>query len=218
MRFEFKKAAQCLNYFARLHKRHELSKLNALKLVFLADRYHLRKYGRLITNDEYYAMRYGPVPSFAKDLIDSVVILSREEKDYLSRFIAPCLDRQHHYQSIANVDQDELSETDMEALRFVGDNFCRPEKHVDLVKLTHLFPEWKKHEAKLSGGCTRVKMSVEDFLDVTGIPEEYAPLDDAGSAGLKECLKEQNEIAGALLKTKKTPEKRFQACFLRVII
>ena len=53
-------------------------KMKALKLVYIADRYHLRKYGRLITNDTYFAMNYGPVPSGTKDIAEaSEVFLDR---------------------------------------------------------------------------------------------------------------------------------------------
>lgn len=64
--FAYKKAAQTLNYFA-IKNGGEIDKLHALKLVFFADRYHLRKYGRPITNDQYWAMRFGPVASGVKD-------------------------------------------------------------------------------------------------------------------------------------------------------
>jgi hypothetical protein len=44
--------------------------MKALKLAFFADRFHLRQFGRPITNDECHAMEYGPVPSGCKDLAE----------------------------------------------------------------------------------------------------------------------------------------------------
>lgn len=41
----------------------------ALKVLYFADRIHLERYGRLICGDSYVAMRYGPVPSGAYDLV-----------------------------------------------------------------------------------------------------------------------------------------------------
>ena len=67
--FAYKKATQALNFFA-IENGGEIEKLHALKLIFFADRYHLRKYGRPITNDQYWAMRLGPVPSGTKDLFE----------------------------------------------------------------------------------------------------------------------------------------------------
>lgn len=58
--FAYRKAAQALNYFA-IQNGGEIEKLQALKLIYFADRYHLRKYGRPITNDQYWAMNFGPV-------------------------------------------------------------------------------------------------------------------------------------------------------------
>ena len=51
MSFSYKKATQALNYFARQSGGH-LHKMKALKLLFFADRFHLRKSGRPLTNDE----------------------------------------------------------------------------------------------------------------------------------------------------------------------
>lgn len=53
--------------------------MKALQLVYFADRYHLRKFGRPITNDEYFAMPYGPVASGAKDIAEGSIGLSTHE-------------------------------------------------------------------------------------------------------------------------------------------
>ena len=50
--FDYKKAVQAINFFARKNGG-KITKLEVLKLIFFADRYHLRKYGRPITNDQY---------------------------------------------------------------------------------------------------------------------------------------------------------------------
>jgi uncharacterized phage-associated protein len=46
-----------------------LSQYDILKMIFLADKGHLNAYGRPVTFDNYYAMKEGPVPSFAYDLL-----------------------------------------------------------------------------------------------------------------------------------------------------
>jgi len=46
-----------------------LSQYDILKMIFLADKAHLNAYGRPVTFDNYYAMKEGPVPSFAYDLL-----------------------------------------------------------------------------------------------------------------------------------------------------
>ena len=66
--FDFKKATQALNYLA-MNFGGKINKMQAIKLIYFADRYHLRKYGRPVTNDEYVAMGYGSVGSKKKTLL-----------------------------------------------------------------------------------------------------------------------------------------------------
>lgn len=46
------KATQALNYLAR-ENGGEINRMKALKLVYLADRYHLRTFGRPVVGDDY---------------------------------------------------------------------------------------------------------------------------------------------------------------------
>ena len=48
-----------------------------VKSLFLADRSHLNRYGRLITNDSYVAMEHGPVPSVAYGLLKGAKSVKR---------------------------------------------------------------------------------------------------------------------------------------------
>ena len=157
--FAYKKAAQALNFFA-IQNGGEIEKLHALKLVFFADRYHLRKYGRPITNDQYWAMPLGPVPSAVKDLFD-LDSASSPERHYAERYFKPGA-RAHSICSCVAVDFHVLSQSDKEALEFSWNTFGR---RSGIVKKTHEYPEWKRHEAALKGGNTRVPMDYLDFLD-----------------------------------------------------
>jgi len=49
----------------------KFSQYDIVKSLFFADRSHLNRYGRLITNDNYIAMKHGPVPSLGYDLLKS---------------------------------------------------------------------------------------------------------------------------------------------------
>lgn len=53
--FDYRKTTQALNFFAVKNGGH-INKMRSIKLIYFADRFHLRKYGRPITNDEYFAM------------------------------------------------------------------------------------------------------------------------------------------------------------------
>lgn len=137
--------------------------MKALKLFFFADRYHLRKYGRPIFNDEYFAMNYGPVPSGAKDLVEGSDFRPAVEKAYSGQFI-DAVDR-YEYASIAAVEEAVFSTTDRESLAYVWDHFGALDKFA-LADMSHKYPEWKKREAALVSECSsRVKMSFLDFLD-----------------------------------------------------
>lgn len=159
--FAHRKATQALNFFAR-QENGRINKLKALKLIYFADRYHLRLYGRPITNDRYLAMKFGPVASSCKDLAEMSEFLGEEERNYAERFLTP---DGHDYESIEEVERCEFSETDLEALAFAWREYGKLDKY-KLVDATHLFPEWKRHEARLSSGCeSRVPMHYPDFIE-----------------------------------------------------
>lgn len=159
--FDYKKATQALNYFIN-KAGGVVNKMKALKLVYLADRYHLRKYGRLITNDTYFAMSYGPVPSGVKDIAEaSELFLGDEERAYSSQYLEPI--NILTLKSINAVDNTVLSESDIEALDFAWEQFGHFDQF-QLSELTHQYPEWKKHEKALELD-SRIQIRLEDFLE-----------------------------------------------------
>jgi uncharacterized phage-associated protein len=118
-----------------------LSKLNGkynftalLKLLFFADRYHIRQYIRPVTTDSYVAMPNGPVASFLYDVFKgsypSIKDFVREGYDV-------------HLQT-EEKQFDELSESDIEALEFALTNF-RKFNYSKLINISHEYPEWKRY-------------------------------------------------------------------------
>jgi uncharacterized phage-associated protein len=161
--FSHRKATQALNFFAA-KAGGKINKMKALKLVYFADRYHLRRYGRPVVGDEYVAMNYGPVASGTKDIAEMSDFLGEEEKVYAKRFIRPT-ETALGYSSVADVDGKVLSESDHEALEFAWTRFGRVEKY-ELAKLTHRYPDWKRHEPALrSKVVSRAPMNYRDFLE-----------------------------------------------------
>jgi len=161
--FSHRKATQALNFFAR-KAGGRINKMKALKLVYFADRFHLRKFGRPVVGDEYLAMNYGPVASSTKDLAEMSDFLGEEEQRYAKRFIRPA-DSAITYESVHDLDKKVLSASDQEALTFAWSRFGRVDKF-ELSKLTHRYPDWKRHKAALqSNVVTRVPMNYRDFLD-----------------------------------------------------
>ncbi len=192
--FSHRKATQALNYFAR-QDGNRINKLKALKLIYFADRHHLRRYGRPITNDHYLAMNFGPVASSCKDLAEMSDFLGDHEKEYAEQFLSPETNR--HYRSTADVDADVLSETDLESLRFAWEQYGEMDRFA-LADLTHQFPEWKRHEAQLSSpDVSRIEMSYTDFLEnpSSGV-DALPPLSEEEREDLKADLKDIATIEG----------------------
>jgi len=185
--FNLRKATQALTFFA-LKEGRVMNKMKALKLFYLADRFHLRKYGRLISNDIYFAMEYGPVPSSTKDIAENSAFLSGKERSYSEHYIKP-VDAQN-YKAVSAYDADALSASDLEALEHVWKNFGRYDQF-KLVDITHEFPEWKKHKIALEID-PRIEMDLFDFLDESGTAQDkFFKLRESGKESIKEELREQ---------------------------
>ena len=139
--------------------------MKALKLVDFADRFHLLKYGRPVVGDEYLAMTYGPVAAGMKRLgRDERFPPGAEEAQYAKELLIQPSESGLAYSSVNELDEKVFSESDLEALQFAWDRFGRVDKF-ELSKLTHRYPDWKKHEAALkSKVVTRVPMNYRDFL------------------------------------------------------
>ena len=84
MEANYKKITQALNWLAR-KEGGEINKMKAIKLVWMADRLHLREYGRPITNDDYIAMKFGPVGSVTRNITDEAIPYLTDEQFGYSR-------------------------------------------------------------------------------------------------------------------------------------
>jgi len=161
-----RKSTQALNYFA--HKAasgapiRKLNKMKALKLLFFADRYHLRKYGRPVSDCAYFAMKHGPVASEAKNVAEESAGLDNRSRSYARRYVRN--DDRYHFSSVGEVDDAVLSKTDKEALDFAWQTFGHYSEF-RLRDITHHYPEWKRHARTLRAGRRRVEMECSDFFD-----------------------------------------------------
>ena len=159
-----RKSTQALNYFAQKAASgapaREMNKMKALKLLFFADRYHLRRYGRPVSECDYFAMKNGPVASEAKRVAEER--LPDKERSYARRYVR----RKDNlrYASVSEVDDAVLSQSDFEALDFAWENFGHYSEF-DLAEITHHYPEWRRHAGKLRrDGARRVEMDYTDFF------------------------------------------------------
>lgn len=180
--FDHRKATQCLNYFA-LKQGGWIDKLKALKLIYFADRFHLRKYGRLITNDTYFAMEYGPVASSTENIAEGskYVNVNQVGRVYSKQYL--CVKKKNIIKSVRAVDYDVFSESDLDALNFAWGTFGHLSSF-KLVNLTHSYPEWAKNKEMLRK-AKRVEIPIELFLDdpVTDVEKCFKLSDED-----KKCL------------------------------
>jgi uncharacterized phage-associated protein len=156
-----------------------LDKYKICKLFFLADKYHLVKYGRTITGDKYCALPYGPIPSTILDMLDGLISgnLYNENVGELAASVA--LDRQYvnpRFKAITAYDANELSKSDFAALDHVISDFGRM-GFAELRAITHEMAAYKKAWHRRPEGYYANDMKFEEFFEedsdaVTGAFEE----------------------------------------------
>lgn len=156
----YKKATQALNFLAR-KKDGRINKMKAIKLIFLADRLHLRKYGRPVIGDIYWAMKLGPVGSKTKRAAE--LDLPADVLVYAKKYIKPADEKKQSLLSIKEPDLEVFSKTDLECLETVYDVFSDKDQF-ELAELTHEYPEWRKYQKELGDGKKRIKMDYGDFF------------------------------------------------------
>jgi uncharacterized phage-associated protein len=158
MNFNYKKTIQVLNFLAK-NSNGKIDKLKAIKLIWLIDRLHLRKYGRMVTNDVYFAMEYGPVGSFSKDYAGGNV-LDEEEKGYYDKYLKV---EGNIIKSVGDIDEGVFSESDKEVAGEIMAKYgnCSAPS---LVGFSHLFPEWRKFNEVIKDGSQREIMDIVDFF------------------------------------------------------
>lgn len=177
------KIVQVLAYLVWRLGEQEMTMLPLLKLVYFADRYHLRKYGRLVTDDDYFAMHLGPVASETKRVIEEIEkglgagrgVLSGCGSRRKAKHIPICL--------TGEVELNELSVSDVEALDRVVEKYGRLTPR-QLAKQSHHYPEWIRASRHLNERVRRYPMPIVDFFlkvdnpkdEYCDVPEEHVQL------------------------------------------
>lgn len=168
---DFEKAVAALLYMAATTPKFDQYK--ACKLVFLADKRHLVKYGRTITGDHYAALEFGPIPSSIRDeikrLFDENTGVFKDAFDVDRRFVNPRLVAKKGF------DQGVLSKSDIEIICEIVNEFGS--KSFDELKaITHetaaFKKAWKPSEFVKSFPMKFVDFFEEDEDAVAGVLEE----------------------------------------------
>ncbi len=143
-----------------------LDQYKACKLLFLADKRHLVRYGRPITGDKYFAVKFGPIPSETRDLIKALVEEKKEAPNFAIFEEAFELDRDFSYPRLIarqEFDADLFSKSDIEVLDEIILEYGS--KSFDELKaITHgtvaFCKAWKEDGSKKS-----FLMAFEDFFE-----------------------------------------------------
>lgn len=170
---EYKKTTQAIAYLVgNAPQGADCSKLSIFKLLFLADRYSLRMYGQALTDDVYVAMKYGPVPSKSKELIEGYVD-SEEQQGYFYSYLSV---NNNVLGAVEKADLSQFCDYDVDALNAVLRVWRTHPTPEQLVNYTHQFPEWKELEEKVRKRKLPI-ISVKKFFQ-SSVKEDYCPADE----------------------------------------
>lgn len=198
-----KKTTQAINYFAR-KKEGQINKMKAIKLIYLADRYHIRKYGRPVIGDTYWAMKLGPVGSYTLNVANlSEANLDRDCLRYAREYVGHPRNDSKNQEMLSKkeVDMEVFSQSDIEAFEKIYQEFGDKDQFELARVITHRYPEWSKFKKDIENGKTRrARMDYADFFK--NPIEEGSSVFDVDQEHLnlsKEAFLENQEVA-ALLK------------------
>lgn len=192
MRTDHNKIVELMLLIANKNK-NEVDFMKLLKLIYLSDRLHLRRYGRTISTDVYYAMPKGPVASNVYDKCKQITgsqISLDENKAVMSAFEVGSKDKTIKAKKEAELKIFSKSEVDAidEVFAIYGDK-----DGGQLSEISHDFYEWKKFKEALANNYTSFTIKFNDFFET----EDKGTIFEASMEKLnavKEIYKEDHEL------------------------
>ncbi|MGI4756601.1 MAG: Panacea domain-containing protein [Janthinobacterium lividum] len=158
MPFQEQKATEAAAFLLR-RRGAPMSYLKLIKLLYLADREALIRWGTTLTGDRHVSMPHGPVVSNTYNL------MIEECGGYWSRFISAPMGRYELQLTAETCGTDQLSRAEEGLLSEIFERFGHLTRW-QLVEYTHTLPEW--HDPKGSS----IPISVSDILRAQNVPEE----------------------------------------------
>lgn len=156
--------AQALGYLLSLDENHKMNRVKLIKVLWVADRMHMRRFGRTISEPDYYAMVHGPVCSLALDIAQMSrdgVALSDTDIRFLDEYFTAD-EKETSMQK--NVGDDCLSDTDKTILTEAWEK-CKDIEAFDLAdNISHEYPEWNKFRDFFANNGGRKKIDLGDFF------------------------------------------------------
>ena len=173
MNIQEKKIENIILYFANQSKNNTIERLKLMKLIWLSDRLHLNKYGRLILKDRYKALPNGPVASLALKMSNYTLPNVYTIKGY-------------NIKALKDFDSSFFSKSDLKIMEYVWNKFGKLNSF-KLRDYSHLFPEWLRFkqelESSFSPNCYDVV--IQDFFNIPNI-EEFSDILSAEDLELSE--------------------------------
>lgn len=175
-KFRVDKTTQAACWFIQNSPGNTIPYMSLVKLLYLADREALLRWGRPISYDSYVSMNHGTVMSRTLNLINGSEISSDQE--YWSSCVSPPVG-DHEVRLLKNIGTDNLSEGEE---RLLGEIFAQfgDKTQWELSKYTHTLPEWKDphgssipiqyRDILLGAGKTEIEaQAIEDEIEELGM-------------------------------------------------
>jgi uncharacterized phage-associated protein len=184
--FDPEKAAAAIAWLASRNLP-DLSKGKICKLLFLADKHHLVRFGRPITGDRICAMKDGPVPSHTLNMLNQALAGAEPADSLLSGAVT--INRTFanpHFEAKDFRLGDFLSESDLEALNSIAQTYGG-KTFSELRRITHDMPAYNKawHEDRPHDSP---RMAFEDFFEEDDEAIQGALEEMTENAGLRKAF------------------------------
>lgn len=133
-----------------------LNKLSLLKILFFAERHHIRNNGKFFSNAKFYIMKNGSMHSQAYDILKGINNEYFKELLYINGDTIVSCKKIKEYKW--------LSKDTIESLEFALKHFGELDSN-KLIERTHLYPEYIKHEKEiLKNPNTSIPVCIDDFF------------------------------------------------------
>jgi uncharacterized phage-associated protein len=184
MQFNQEKATAATAFLLKL-RGGRMSYLKLIKLLYLADREALHRWGFNITTDRYVSMNHGPVVSNIYDLI-----LSDDErtKPFWSQYITPLLGEYELALKGDEVPENQLSRAEERLLTEIFGAYGTWSRW-KLRDFTHELREWRDPNG------SSVPISIEEILQAQGSSDEEV----AGITAEMKAAEVANSVLGSRL-------------------
>lgn len=186
MKIAEQKRINAILFFANKSPDNKIDRLKLMKLLWIADRIHLNRFGRTVLRDCHFALPHGPILSktmnLSKDSIENILWV-----DGLNIFAEDKFDNKY------------FSESDISVLEEVWNLYGRmhPKR---LEDFSHEFPEWKRFKEQLEDEDSPdgYPMEIDDFFEDPKNVEDYQH-DHERSKISKEIYDARQNIQATLL-------------------